>query len=272
MTTKFFTSQGPAALIAGTAMLFASAVFAQEDEQDMSERWKFSFGIGAVNQAKYPGASKEKTTAFPIFSANYGRYFIGALPGAGIPAGVGMSFYRDQNWNIGAGVGYNFVKPRKESDSASLRGMGDIDRTALGSFFASYSQDWLKVTGAVVTDIGDKGQGVRVLLDLQGRYRVSDRLMLTAGTSLVWANSKYTQTFFGVTAAQSAASGSLPQYSASSGLNSVAFAIGASYRLTPQWGIGARLSANQLHGDAVDSPITEKKNRNTFGVFSNYRF
>jgi outer membrane protein len=271
MKTKFFAPQSTAVLIAGTAMLFSAAVFAQEDEQDVSERWKFSLGVGVVNQAKYPGSSKEKTTAFPIFSANYGRYFIGALPVAGIPAGVGMSFYRDQNWNVGAGVGYDFAKPREESDSASLRGMGDIDRTALGSFFASYTQDWLKVTGAVVTDLGGKGQGVRVLLDLQGRYRVSDRLMLTAGPALVWANSKYTQTFFGVTAVQSASSG-LPQYSASSGLNSAAFAIGASYQLTPQWGIGARLSANRLRGDAVNSPITEKKNRNTFGVFSNYRF
>lgn len=47
------------------------------------------------------------------------------------------------------------------------------------------------MTGAVVTDIGGKDLGTRVLLDLEGRYRVSDRLMLTAGPSLVWADNKY---------------------------------------------------------------------------------
>lgn len=271
MKTKFFSPPSTSVVISSAALLLSSSVFAQTDEKDLSEHWKFSFGIGAVNQAKYPGSSKSKTTAFPIFSANYGRYYIGALPVAGIPAGVGMSFYSDKNWNVGAGVGYDFANPREESDSPRLRGMGDIDRTALGSLFASYSQDWFRVAGAVLADLGGNNQGVRVLLDLQGRYRASDRLVLTAGPSLVWANSKYTQTFFGVTSGQSASSG-LPQYSASSGINSVAFSVGASYQLTPQWGVSARLSANQLRGDAVNSPITEKKNRNTFGVFTNYRF
>lgn len=271
MQTQILSPQGVSVLISGAAMLFSSAVLAQGDGKDMSEHWRFSLGLGAVHQAKYPGSSKAKTTVFPILSANYGRYYIGALPVGGLPAGVGMSFYRDQNWNIGAGVGYEFTNPREESDASILRGMGDIDRTTLGSFFASYSLDWLRVTGAVLSDLGGKDQGVRVLLDLQGRYRVSDRLMLTAGPALVWANSTYTQTFFGVTAGQSASSG-LPQYRTSSGVNSVALAIGASYQLTPQWGVGTRLSANQLRGDAVNSPITEKKSRNTFAVFSNYRF
>ena len=38
MKTKFFAPQSAAVLVAGTAMLFSSAVFAQEDEQDVSER------------------------------------------------------------------------------------------------------------------------------------------------------------------------------------------------------------------------------------------
>lgn len=252
-------------------MLLSSAVVAQDYEQDMSETWKFSLGVGAVNQAKYPGSSQGKTTVFPVFSANYGRYYIGALPVTGIPAGVGLSFYRDRNWNMGAGVGYDFAKPRKESDSPTLRGMGNIDRTALGTLFVSYSQNWLRVSGAVLADLGGNDQGLRVLLDLQGRYRVSDRLSLSAGPTVVWANSKYTQTFFGVNAGQSANSG-LSQYNASSGINSVAFALNASYLVTPQWRVSARLSRNQLRGDAAHSPITEKKNRNTFGLFANYRF
>ena len=257
--------------MAGAALILSPTAFAQANKNDLSEHWKFSFGVGAVNQAKYPGSSKTKTTAFPIFSANYGRYYIGALPVAGIPAGVGMSFYSDKNWNVGAGVGYDFANPREESDAPKLRGMGDIERTALGSLFASYSQDWFRVAGAVLADVGGNNQGVRVLLDLQGRYRATERLVLTAGPSLVWANSKYTQTFFGVTADQSANSG-LQQYRASSGMNSVAFSIGGSYQVTPQWTVSARLSTNQLHGDAVNSPITEKKNRNIFGIFTNYRF
>lgn len=271
MKTTFFSTQGVSVLISSTVMLFSSTLLAQENQSDDPDQWRFSIGIGAVNQAKYPGSSKKKTSAFPILSANYDRYYIGALPVAGLPTGLGMSFYKDSNWNIGGGVGYDLNKPRKESDASRLNGMGDIQRTALGSIFASYSQDWFKMSGAVLADLGGKGQGVRVLLDAQGRYRVSDRLTLNAGPSLVWANGKYSQTFFGVTEGQSARSG-LAQYSASSGINSLSFSIGASYQVTPQWGVSARISANQLRGDAVNSPITEKKNSNTFALFTSYRF
>ena len=72
-------------------------------------------------------------------------------------------------------------------------------------------------------------------------------------------------------AAQSASSG-LPQYSAQSGVNAVNFNVAANYQLSAQWGLGARFTTSRLRGDAANSPITEKKAQNTFGVFASYRF
>ena len=254
------------------ATLCASAFMGQGAlAQEASDSWKFSAGLGLMTQPKYPGSADNKTSLLPMLSANYGRYFIGGLPGAGVPAGVGAFLVQDPRWRVGVGLGLNLDKPRKESDSARLQGMGDIDATALGSVFASYSDSWWKLGGNVVTDLGGKDQGTRVSIDLEARYSPMDRLQLTAGPGLTWADSKYTQTFFGVDAAQSARSG-LPGYTAKSGINAVSFNIGASYQLTSQWGLGARFTASSLRGDAADSPITEKKSQNSFGVFANYRF
>lgn len=254
------------ALAAASSVLGANAW-----AQDANENWNFSAGLGVVSQPKYPGSGDTKASALPMLSASHGRYVIGALPGAGVPAGVGAFLVQDAHWRVGVGLGGNLDKPRKESDSARLHGMGDISATALGSVFASYSDSWWKVGGNVVTDLAGKDQGTRATLDLEASYSPVDRLMLTAGPSVTWADSKYTQTFFGVTAAQSASSG-LATYTAKSGINSISFNIGANYQLTQQWGLGARLSASSLRGDAADSPITEKKSQTTLGVFANYRF
>jgi outer membrane protein len=236
-----------------------------------ADSWKFSAGLGLMSHSKYPGSSGTETAVLPMLSAHYGRYFIGAVPGAGVPAGVGAYLVQDPHLRVGVGLGLNLDKPRKTEDIPRLNGTGDIDGTALGTVFASYSDSWWKVGGNVLTDLGGNNHGTRISVDLEGKYSPMDRLTLTAGPSLTWADAKYTQTFFGIDAAQSAASG-LASYTAKAGLNKVSFNVGANYQLTQQWGLGARFSATSLRGDAATSPITEKKSQNSFGVFANYRF
>lgn len=237
----------------------------------VSDEWRFTLGVGVINQPKYPGSDDTETNVLPVLSGAYGRFTIGAVPGAGTPAGIGFNLYQNESWRVGIGVGGQLSKPREESDSPRLRGLGDIDSTALGSVSATYTYEWISIRGLVVTDIGGQDQGTRLSLDLEGKYQPSEYLTLTAGPGLVWANSTYTQTYFGINAAQSARSG-LAAYNAESGLNLLRFTVGADYRLTRNWGLGARLAAGRLIGDAADSPITESKSQNQYAVFATYRF
>ncbi|HEY4066695.1 MAG TPA: MipA/OmpV family protein [Burkholderiaceae bacterium] len=239
--------------------------------QAAPDAWKVTLGLGAINEPLYPGSGETKNRALPVISAGYGRYFIGGVPGAGVPAGVGAYLVQQEHWHLGIGLGGNFESPRKESDSPRLRGLGDIDRTALGAVFGSYSDRWFELRAGVLTDIGGKHEGTRISADVEFKYALTDQLLITGGPGITWADRQYTQTFFGVDAAQSAASG-LAAYDAKSGINSIRLGLGANYRLTPSWGIGARATFGSLRGDAADSPITEKKSQNTFGVFATYRF
>ena len=237
----------------------------------VDDTWQVTLGAGVVSSPEYPGASDNKTRALPVISATYGRYFIGSVPGVGVPAGLGAYLYQDSQWRIGVAIGGGIGKARDESDDPRLRGLGNIDGTARGGVFASYQGSWYAVRANVMTDIGGKDQGTLAALDFDARYVPLRGLTLTAGPGLIWADNAYTRTFFGIDGLQNVRSG-LARYEAKGGINSVRFSVGASYRLTPNWMLNARVTAAELRGDAVNSPITADKSQVTFGMFASYRF
>jgi len=265
----------PSGLRAGFALLaLAAAGAGQEAPAPVADSWHFLAGAGVASQPKYPGSGQRLNTLLPMLSAFRGRYFIGGMPGAGLPAGVGAYLLQDGPWRAGVGLGANLRSPRREADSPRLHGLGDIHGTALGSLFGSYSWHALTARSAVVTDLGGQGQGTRVALDLEGRYSPVPRLKLTAGPGLTWDNGQYSQTFFGISGQQSASSGQAP-WTAGSGIHTLRFALGADYQFGgawDAWGVGAHLTLARLQGDAARSPVIESRSQDSFALFASYRF
>lgn len=239
--------------------------------QELTNSWKFVVGVGAINQPKFPGSSESMTRALPFIGIEYGRVFLGGAPGAGIPAGLGAYLYRDARWTLGIGLGQDLTKPRKEADSARLRGLGDIDSTPLGAIFASGRWPWFAIRASVISDVGGKDEGTRASLDMEAKYHVSSKVTLAAGPGATWADRKYQQTFFGVSKTQSLNSG-LEEYTTGSGINSLRFSLSMDLRLNRQWVLGTRFTTTALNGEAERSPITEKRRANTLAVFGMYRF
>jgi outer membrane protein len=123
----------------------------------------------------------------------------------------------------------------------------------------------------VNSDIAGKNQGTLARLDVSYFVPVNSHLILSVGPGITWASNEYTQTFFGVTAAQSANSG-LPTYNADGGLNSVRLSAAALYRFNRHWSGSASVSVSELRGDAANSPITQSTTRNVFFAGALYRF
>ncbi len=236
-----------------------------------SDGWKFTLGAGVINKPKFAGSDEREFKALPLIGASYGRFFFGGVPGAGVPAGIGAFLVQDPTWRLGVAVGGGLGKPREESDDARLAGLGDIDNTVRGSLFGGYSQQGFQANASVSTDLGGKDQGTLVTLDLEATLPVSQRLKLSAGPGLSWADQKYNQAYFGINAEQSARSGRA-QYTPDAGLHTLRFSLGADYGLTPQWSISARAALVSLRGDAADSPLAFRKMQNTFGLLTAYRF
>jgi MipA family protein len=251
-----------------SAVWYAPLAAADEPFQD---KWQFTAGLGAADVPLYPGSSRRRYLALPLFNITYGRFFLGDAPGSTTAGGLGVNLYQDSHWRFGAVVSGDFVTPRKEANDPHLHGLGDISSTARGSLFASYTLDWATLRTNVSTDIAGHGEGTLAGVELEGRYHPIERLTLSAGPGLTWASGPYMRTFFGVDPAQSAASG-LPQFHATSGLEAVRFSLGASYQLTSAWNLGTRATLSRLRGDAVDSPITEARTQNSYALFAAYHF
>ena len=256
----------------GTALASQSAL-AQSSARPAvdADTWQYAAGAAVGSYPKYPGSAQTKISVLPVFSARYGQYFIGGLPEAGIPVGAGAYLLQGQHWRAGAAVGINLQNPRKESDDIRLKGLGDISATTLGSAFVGYNDAWFGAGANVITDVGGKGQGTRVSAFANLRHQATDKLTLTAGPGLTWADGQYNQKFFGINAAQSALSGRAA-YTPGAGLNAIRFSVGANYALAPQWSLGTSLTTENLRGDAAKSPVTEKRSHTSFRLSVVHQF
>jgi outer membrane protein len=235
-----------------------------------SDTWKFTLGGGVVNGARYPGSRYDFTRGLPLVSVSYGRFFLGAVPGGGAPAGAGAYLVHTEHWAIGLDVGGDSRKPRRATDDPILRGWGDIPGTARAGVFASYTRDWLSVRGSI-SDAVAHHEGALASLAVEAKYHATQRLTLSIGPEVTWANNQYAQTFFGISAAQSEIAGIAP-YRAKSGINTVGGSAGAAYMLTDHWSLGAHVSYGRLQGDAANSPVTTDKTQRMYGAFLMYRF
>mgnify|MGYP002776466746 CR=1 FL=1 len=255
-------------LLALAGLAFSTLTHAQAVEDDA---WHFNAGVGLMSQPTYPGSSETRTGALPTFGARKGRWQLGAVPGAGVPLGVGYTLMQDGPWRMGVGVGTDLGRSRNGSESSKFSNLGAIEQTALGSLSGSYTQGALAASANIITDIGGHQQGTRALLDLSFRTRPMERLVLSAGPGMTWTDGRYAQTYYGVSAAQSASSG-YATYKARAGLNAWRLGASADYQLTHEWSLSAKLGVTQLQGDAANSPSIDKKTQTSYGLFANYRF
>ncbi|MDB6086136.1 MAG: MltA-interacting MipA family protein [Gammaproteobacteria bacterium] len=254
----------------------APSAVAEEKEDSgvpdpFSDKWKFVVGGGIVNGARYPGSRDNFTRGLPLVSVSYGRFFLGAVPGTGAPAGAGAYLLHTEHWAIGVDVGGDARKPRRSTDDPILRGWGDIKGTVRGGLFASYTYEWLSVRTAISDDVGGHHEGVLATLAVEAKYHATQRLTLSIGPEVTWVNERYARTFFGIDAAQSEIAGIAP-YRARSGINTLGGSAGATYMLTDHWSLGAHVSYGKLQGDAADSPVTTDKTQRMYGAFFMYRF
>jgi outer membrane protein len=267
-----FRTSSIALMIASVSSALGTQRAAADSADESSpSTWQFTAGLGAMSRPRFPGSDRTRYLALPMFNVSYGRFFFGDAPGSGSGGGLGVNLYQDSHWRLGASISGDFVTPRKESDDPRLHGLGDVSKTARASLFAAYTLNWATLRTNVSSDIAGHGEGTLVAVDLEGHYHPIERLTLSAGPGFTWASGPYMHTFFGISAAQSAASG-LPQFEPGGGVDTIRFSLAANYRLATAWNLGARASLSRLRGDAADSPITESRNQNAYALFAAYHF
>ena len=180
------------------------------------------------------------------------------LPGFGV---VKNARTNDQGWSFGPS--FNWQSKRKTSDYPELFGLNDVD-----CHVRARRQGRLHLR--LDPPLGRRAlrtwrhSGIVGETGLDFIFRPSQVFQWTVGPRASFANRDYMETYFGVTPAESALSGTLAAFSPGGGFKSVGAEFNARYEFAPQWAIRGEFIYEKLIGDAADSPIVQVGNSNQY--------
>lgn len=232
-----------------------------------------TLGGGVDVAPRYSGSDKSRVGAAQVVDyAMENGFFISSTRGVGYGNNIG-------NLDYSAAVSYRTGRKDKDvsSDSISsgsdyLRGMGDIKGSAIVVPGLGYKvTDWLHLQLQAEVPVSERDNGEAVHFGVISPLYTSPKNEVTLALTSSWGSDKYMQTYYGVSAAQSAASG-FARHDAGAGIYAYSLNLDWTHRLTSRWSVLASAGATQLTGDAADSPIVQRKTSPTGSLKVTYSF
>jgi outer membrane protein len=186
------------------------------------------------------------------------------------------NFIPDDHWRLG--VAGQFIKKRNNVHNDAVDALKSVDASAmLGlvggyDFLADLRRDLVLEVEARQDVANDNG----FLATIRGAYRgrLTKSLGMVAYVGSTWADDDYMNSYFGIDAADAAASG-LDQFNADEGFKDVSFGGAVNYRFLERWSVAVLGTYARLLNDAKDSPIVDDVgDANQFfgGALINYQF
>jgi len=261
-----FMALAVASLMATSAV--AQPMMGPPGAQNGKGDWAIVLGGGVAVRPTFEGSDRYRVLPVPFFSVTY-RDMI-SLDATGLNA-----YWRYENLQIGGGITYNLGRTTDGGyfgrGDSRLAGMGDVPVTVGIRGFANYRLGPVVLGTSITKFFVEGNNGLLIDGGIGIPYRVTDRLTLNGRVSTTWADGNYMRNFFGVTAAQSAAS-RFPTFAATSGIKDINLSLGAQYRLTDHWLVSTNLRFTQLLSSAQDSPLSFADRSVTGMVIFGYRF
>jgi outer membrane scaffolding protein for murein synthesis (MipA/OmpV family) len=267
MSLRCVTFMRPLAVAALTtlAVLPAAAQSGSDPFGFLGDRWQVG-GLVYVSPT-FEGAKSYQVTGFPFVApAGFGDNGIVQIKGAD---DIRFRVLQFSNFEVGPLAGYRFG--RDETDADHLIGTGDIDGGFVLGAFAAYRAGPLAFSVSYHHQATGDETGGLVRFGVEGVTRLSPTVKLTTGIGTNYATDDYMTAFFGVSAAQNAASG-LPVYNPSAGFKDVHIGATANIDLSDRWTLILIGRYAHLIGDAADSPIVETESQFYGGAALSYKF
>jgi MipA family protein len=252
-----------------------------------ADPWTISVGLGVISTPEYEGASKRATGVLPDLNIKYTTRDFGSISLGSKTRGLSWTMIDKEAYSFGIGIqGDGGRKDNKDGSalqpgSKRLKGMGEIKpsfevaafgHVVLGVPFILQVAKGFGDGKPDAKDFSIKGPGgTRLELSSEIPFEITKSFSLSVSPSVSWADSKFTQTYFGVTAEQSARSG-FKEFRAKGGIRSVGLGVGANYKFDSNWSANAFANYSQLQGDAGKSPLVQKKGQATLILGAAYQF
>jgi outer membrane scaffolding protein for murein synthesis (MipA/OmpV family) len=230
--------------------------------------WRVILGAAAESQPVYTGAHAYKVQGGPVINIQYKDI---AFLSTG--DGLGINFLHGDHYRVGAAIAYDLGRKERD-DYGNLRGMGDISAAPAAKLFATYvlskkfplilRVDARQILGGADGTVGDVG----IYMPLPGS---SKKFVMFAGPSVTLATHRYLQSEFGVTPAQSLASGH-PVFDTHAGMQSAGVGFSATGFLTAHWLLNIDAALTKLKGSPDISPITQTSTQRELALSINYQW
>ncbi len=226
-------------------------------------------GIVAV-KPKYEGSDEYEVIGAPIVapSGTTGYGDGGFVQFKGIDD-VRFRLLNLYGFEAGPVVGYRFGRDEDVADM--LDGLGDVDGGVLLGGFTAYRVGPFAAFASYAHQVGGDDTGGQLKFGGESRFRLSPALAVTATVGATWVDEDYMDSYFGITAAQSARSG-LAAYDADAGVKDVYLGLAGDVALDERWTLKLTGKYSRLIGDAAASPIVESEDQFFGGLGLTYKF
>ena len=233
-------------------------------QEETPSDWSVTIGAFSYIGPEYEGSNDYDVGGVPIIEVDWkGSVFLSARDG------IGVNIWNDRMFTLSTSVGYTFG--RDEDVSNDLDGLGDIDGGAVAIVKGQMRLKGFDFTTRYSHQISGENTGYLVDFGLGYSIVSSSGWLIRPGVDASYASKKYTDKFFGVTAAQAANSG-LDAFDADAGFKSVGAGVLATYPLDPHWTVISQFKYDRLVGDAADSPVTQDKDQFLVGLGVSHTF
>jgi outer membrane protein len=205
-------------------------------------------GVGAAVTPVFQGADDYRTLPLPVIDIKNGWLF------ANLRNGVGLVPINKDNVTIGMSA--VFIQGYRRRDVRP-----GLDRLSSGigaRLFANIRLGGLATTVGATKGVSGGTEGTIADLAVSYPLSVSSKFSLTPTVGTTWADAKHNDRYFGVTAAESAATGLL-RFATGSGFKDASASLTASYRLTNRITLSATGTFTTLLGSLKHSPQVEER-------------
>ena len=236
-------------------------------------RTSLTVGGGVDVAPRYSGSDENRvSTALVLDYSMRNGFFVSSTRGLGYGNNLG-------NVDYSAALSYRTGRKDHNVDSDDmndgsdyLRGMGNIKGSALGVVGLGYNfTPWLSAQLQAEMPFSQRDNGAALHVGIVSPLYHSPKNSVTMALTSSWGTNDYMQTYYGVSASQSAASG-FTQYDAGSGIYAWSLNLDWTHNFTERWSVVADAGYTQLAGDARNSPIVQRKSSPTGSLKVTYRF
>lgn len=229
----------------------------------------FSVGLGAGYVPEYAGADDSRFIAMLSFDyAHKSGFFASTRRGIGFQTSIGPL-------KTSAAIAY--AHGRKEhsrrygSGSPDLRGMGDVSGSTVAKLGIGYDFGFMTVgmEAKLALSNRERGNTYEFAVGVPLMKTPTDQVSLFGSAD--YSDRKQMQTFYGVTATQSARSG-YSAYTPGASFEKVAAGVNWNHQINSAWSVRSMVGALHMVGDAKDSPLTKRRTAPVVLTTVNYAF